>query len=232
MNYSGSTQKCWQGRDFSAPIDSEWLCTEPPERPPPQLLRAAATPAAAPRVPSNVEPQAHSPLLKLDDAALDHILAIVNGWGLEGRRTLLALSQCCRQLRCCALPLLDQHGPEAWADDCRRTAPFCSWGGLQRQVKDWQKRQANSGGGGGEWSGAVNWRACYSALLALARDPKAEGMRNGMRIAGVIDGMVQELLQPLSPEEEEAAGAAGTDAAPAAGSEAAAAAGTDAAERG
>ena len=199
MAYGAGLQQCWQEHSFVAPAGSQWLCAQPAYTVPDALLAAARSPLApAPRW----HPSALTGLLSLPVHCLERII-----WSLgkrEGVRMLAALACCCRQLAEFAA------GQQAlWEARCKQAAPSLDWAAvegqqqqqpLQQQHQQHQQADAPGSSSGGGAAAEVNWRACYQAL----RDPAEHGsdsLRNTIRIVGVVHGVLDELRQPLPPQQ-------------------------------
>jgi hypothetical protein len=180
IEYGGDIAEHWDGNDFEMPAGSEWLCDDPTQIPA-AVLAAARQPAPL-AVVEAWEAQPRSRLLSLDE----HSLALViDSVAREHGESLLALAGCCRQLR---------HAAEArqavMEASCLSAAPFLDWGAVQQQQqhkeeKHHARRRARTASSGA----AVNWKACYAALIG-------SGLRNGARIHAVLQAMVGELMQP------------------------------------
>lgn len=209
IEYGGGMAECWQGRTFVAPKDSP-LLARPCIGMPDEVYRAGrqwwakGRPVAAPGPEPAVtwQQQPHSGLLGMPGDLLDRVVGAAGEQ--EGLVLLAALGRCCQQLRAYASVRLPPPRPDPSQAECRRPAPFISWSGLKegQQALKWQLP-------GAPFCAAPNWRAAAAALPAALEQRRARSanLQNALRIAGLVRGMIEELLQPLTPEEQAALGA-------------------------
>lgn len=196
IDYGGASS-CWGGRGgrrFEADADSAWLLAEPPTRPPmpaasaPLQQRQAAGEALGCRSVKGGGPTG-SGLLALDDDCLCRV-----AWTAErpqGVLALMRLATCCRRLRGFAAEQLPDEA-EAWEQECWRVAPWLDCSPAPAPAPE-QRRRPDAACGE---TRALAWRARY-AVLARALEAPTSGLRNGLRIGGVIQRMLDELEAPV-----------------------------------
>lgn len=205
IQYGGGVEACWQGRTFVAPPGSDVLA-EPHLRMPPEVQQAGqswladgrpvAAPLPGPLAAAAWQPQPHSSLLGLPVELLDTLVGAPGEQ--QGLVLLAALGRCCRQLRAYAAARLPPARPDPGQARCRQAAPFISWSDLKQARQVWCRQQ-----GGAPVCPAPNWRAAAAALPAALERRRASSacLRNALRITGLVRGMIEALLEPLSAEE-------------------------------
>lgn len=159
--------------------------------------RPAAPPGPAPAAAWQQQP--HSRLLSLPEEVLDRIVGAAGEQA--GLVLLAALGRCCRQLRAYATARLPPPRPDPSQAQCRQLAPFISWSDLKDARQALKQRLP-----GAPFCAAPNWRGAAAALPAALEQRRARSasLQNALRITGLVRRMIEELLQPLTPEEQAA----------------------------
>lgn len=128
-------------------------------------------------------------LLDLDEACLQRVAWA--GGRQQGVLSLLRLATTCRRLRAFAAQQLPAS-PAAWELACRREAPHHDWD----QAAAVLAQQGGQGEGStGSAPAGVDWRGSYAAAARAAEQPD-DGLRNALRISGVVQRVLEELAAP------------------------------------